>query len=49
MSVVEVVAGLQEGDLLILNKHQEVAIGQKVTARRASLGLDSDSSHATDH
>ena len=48
VSVVEVVAGLQEGDLLILNKHHEVAIEQRVTARRASVGPDSDSSHPTD-
>ena len=48
VSVVEVVAGLQEGDLLILNKHHEVAIEQRVTARRASVGPRSDSSHTTD-
>ncbi len=49
VSVVEVVAGLEDGDLLILNKHHEVAIEQKVTARRSSVGPGSDSSHATDH
>ncbi|MCZ6651867.1 MAG: efflux RND transporter periplasmic adaptor subunit [Planctomycetota bacterium] len=48
VSVVAVVAGLQEGDLLILNKHHEVAIEQTVTARRASVGSDSGSSHTTD-
>ncbi|MCH8963669.1 MAG: efflux RND transporter periplasmic adaptor subunit [Planctomycetes bacterium] len=48
VSVVEVVAGLQEGDLLILNKHHEVAIEQTVTARRAPDGPRSDSSHTTD-
>ena len=40
---------LTEGDLLILNKHHEVAIGQQVTGRRASVGADLDSSHTTDH
>jgi RND family efflux transporter MFP subunit len=48
VSVLEVIAGLQEGDLLILNKHHEVAIEQKVTARRASVGSDSDSPRTTD-
>ncbi len=48
VSVVEVVAGLQEGDLLILDKHHEVAIEQTVTARRASDGPRSDSSRTTD-
>ncbi len=48
VSVVEVVTGLQKGDLLILNKHHEVAIEQTVTARRASVGPRSDSSHPAD-
>ncbi len=48
VSVVEVVAGLQEGDLLILNKHHEVAIEQTVTARRAPVGPRLDSSHPAD-
>ncbi len=48
VSVVEVIGGLLEGDLLLLNKHHEVAIEQTVTARRASDGPNSDSSYSAD-